>query len=158
MTRPTARDKQNNVAGPDKDAKPSGQVLKTKNLDAALQETAGNGNGNGDENGNGERKKRSKSLVVGGTKYLTQYNKKFENRVKWMNPDRNMIFSIIPGTVIKVFVNPGDKVSEGDSMIILEAMKMRNKVLFPREGTISKVRVREGEKIPRGHLIIEMED
>lgn len=157
MAGQASEDKQKkNNAMPDKDAKMSGQAVQPAKQGAAAREPDGNENGNGNENG--ERKKRSKSLVINGTKYLTRYNKKFENRVRWMNPDRNKIFSVIPGTVIKVFVNQGDTVSEGDSMIILEAMKMRNKVLFPREGTISKVRVREGEKIPKGHLIIEMED
>ena len=105
----------------------------------------------------GDRKVRYKSLVIDGTKYRTRSNKKFDNRSGWTNPDQRKIYSVIPGTVIKIFVNEGDRVSAGDSMIVLEAMKMKNKVVFPSGGLVKKIRVKEGEKIPKGFLMVELE-
>jgi|GEM_PF-1302075 len=106
----------------------------------------------------GDRKITCKSLVIDGTKYRTRHNKKFENRKKWYNPDPNKIISVIPGTVLKLSAAEGKKVSAGDDMLVLEAMKMKNRILFPRDGVVKSVMVREGEKIPKGFLMIEMEN
>ena len=106
----------------------------------------------------GDKKIRCKSLVIDGTKYKTQTNKKFENRVKYTAPDQLKIFSVIPGTVLKILTSEGEVISAGDSLIILESMKMKNKILFPREGTVKKIWVKEGDKIPKGHLMVELED
>jgi len=111
---------------------------------------------NGEENGNGDRKTRRRSLIIDGTKYWTIYNSKFENRKKWINPDPKLVNSFIPGTVVKVFVKEGQVVKEGDDMLILEAMKMKNKVVFHRNGTVKSVMVKEGEKIPKNHVMIEL--
>jgi len=106
----------------------------------------------------GDKKIRWKSLVVDGIKYRTHHNKKFENRVKWTNPDQCKVFSVIPGTVLKILTSEGEKVSTGDNMIILEAMKMKNKIVFSRDGIVKKISVKEGEKIPKGYLMVELED
>lgn len=118
----------------------------------------GNGKGNGsDLNGDcGNGKIRCKSLVIDGTKYRTQYNKKFENRKPWENPDHRKVISQIPGTVLKVLVEPGQEVERGEQMLILEAMKMKNKILFNDAGIVKKIHVKEGDKIPKDHLMLEM--
>jgi biotin carboxyl carrier protein len=105
----------------------------------------------------GGKKVRCKSLVIDGTKYRTTYNRKFENRKKWDSPDPRKIVSFIPGTVVKVYVKEGQEVKPGDNMLILEAMKMKNKVVFHREATVKSIRVKEGEKIPKNHVMIELE-
>ena len=117
-----------------------------------------NHNGYEPEGDCGDKKIRWKSLVIDGIKYRTHHNKKFENRVKWTAPDQRLIYSVIPGTVLKILTSEGEKVSTGDSMIILEAMKMKNKILFPRDGIVKKIRVKEGEIIPKGYLMVELED
>lgn len=102
-------------------------------------------------------KVRCKSLIIDSTRYRTRYNKKFENRKTWKNPDPKKIISFIPGTIVKVFIKEGQKVKEGDNMLVLEAMKMKNRVKFPVEGTVRSIRVKEGEKIPKDYVMIEME-
>jgi biotin carboxyl carrier protein len=106
----------------------------------------------------GDGKIRCKSLVIDGTKYRTRYNKKFENRKKWSNENSNKIISVIPGTVLKLFAAEGERVSAGDEMMILEAMKMKNRILFPKDGIVKSLMVREGEKIPKGFLMVELEE
>ncbi len=105
----------------------------------------------------GEKRTRCKSLVVEGTKYRTQLNEKFKNRKQWALPDPKEIVSTIPGTVIKIFVKEGQEVKPGDQMLILEAMKMKNKVVFHTAGRIKSIKVSEGEKIPKDHLMLELE-
>ncbi|HRW63912.1 MAG TPA: acetyl-CoA carboxylase biotin carboxyl carrier protein subunit [Bacteroidales bacterium] len=91
-----------------------------------------------------------------GAKYKTLLTEKYKNRVKWEKPDLRKIYSQIPGTVIKVYVEEGQKVNEGDLMMVLEAMKMKNKILFTQDGVVNKIYVSENEKIPKNHLMIEL--
>jgi len=95
-------------------------------------------------------------LQVQGAKYKTLLTEKYKNRKKWVNPDINQMFSDIPGTVVKIYVEEGQKVKEGDLMMILEAMKMKNKIYFPVDGTVKKIYVKEEEKVPKGRLMIEL--
>ncbi len=103
-----------------------------------------------------ESPQRFNTLVVNGDKYRTLYTEKFKNRKKWVKPDQRKIYSDIPGTVLKLFVKEGQKVKEGDVMMILETMKMKNKIIFPIDGTVKKIYVSEEERIPKGHLMIEL--
>ncbi|HEC41792.1 MAG TPA: acetyl-CoA carboxylase biotin carboxyl carrier protein subunit [Bacteroides sp.] len=101
-------------------------------------------------------KLRCKSLIIDGTKYRTRLNYKFENRKKYEPPDSRKITSIIPGTILKLFVKEGQQVKEGEQMLILEAMKMKNIILFDEDGTVEKIHVKEGERVPKNQLIVEL--
>ncbi len=48
------------------------------------------------------------------------------------------------------------KVKKGDSMIILEAMKMQNKITIHRDGVIKNIHVKEGQKVMKGKLLMEL--
>jgi biotin carboxyl carrier protein len=104
-----------------------------------------------------DEKVKCKSLQINETKYRTQLTKKFENRKPWQAPDPKKVLSYLPGTILKVFVKKGQKVKEGDPVVILEAMKMRNKVNMPSAGVIKSVNVKTGENVPKGYVIVEME-
>jgi len=100
---------------------------------------------------------RYQSLIIEGTKYRTLLNRKFENRKNWNNPDPKKVISYIPGTVVKVFIREGQQVEQGDSILILEAMKMKNRIVFSRSGKVKSVNVSEGEKVPKDYVMIELE-
>jgi biotin carboxyl carrier protein len=104
----------------------------------------------------GEKKARCKTLIIDGDKYRTRYNTKFERRKVWKNPNSKKITSNIPGTVIKVYAKAGQEVKKGDPILILEAMKMKNKILFHTDGTVKSVRVKEGDVVPKHHLMLEL--
>lgn len=59
----------------------------------------------------------------------------------------NAIKAPLPGLVVKVLVKPGDEVKLGDTVVIMEAMKMQNNIATPVDGTVSKVNVRDGESV-----------
>ncbi len=94
---------------------------------------------------------------VQSLKYRTRVTKKFINRKKYEEPDPRQIKSYIPGTVIKIYGKRGKKLKKGNTILILEAMKMRNKILMPFDGKIKAIHVKEGEKIPKDFLMVELE-
>jgi biotin carboxyl carrier protein len=100
--------------------------------------------------------KEFKNLVVQGAVYKTTYTWKFENRVKWETPNPNHIYSFIPGTIIDIFVKPKEKVKEGETLLLLEAMKMQNQVRMPFDGEIVKIHVKKDEVIPKKFLMLEI--
>ena len=63
----------------------------------------------------------------------------------------------MPGNILKINVAPGQKVEEGDVLIVLEAMKMENDIKSDRDGTVTAINVSKGESILEGTdlLIIE---
>lgn len=63
----------------------------------------------------------------------------------------------IPGTVIKIVANEGDMVTEGQPLMVLEAMKMETNVLAPRSGKLLRILVETGTQVEAGELIAELE-
>jgi biotin carboxyl carrier protein len=64
------------------------------------------------------------------------------------------ITSQMTGRVVRVDVEPGQKVSEGEVLLIIEAMKMENEVLAPKSGTVKEVAVAAGARVNEGDLLI----
>lgn len=60
----------------------------------------------------------------------------------------------ITGTVWKVEVKVGDSVTEGDTVAILESMKMEMPVEAEDEGTVSKILVEEGQSVSEGDTLV----
>jgi len=110
-----------------------------------------------DTNGDcGDKKARCKTLIIDGDRYRTRHNAKFEKRKTWKNPNPKKITSKIPGTIIKVYTKVGEEVKKGDPILLLEAMKMKNKILFHIDGKVKSIKVKEGERVPKDHLMLEM--
>ena len=62
----------------------------------------------------------------------------------------------MPGLVISVLVEEGQKISKGDVLIILESMKMQNELRSPRDGLISRLRVKEGDNVERKQTLLSV--
>ena len=87
--------------------------------------------------------------------FRTFLTKKYVNRKVWQSPDPKKLFSFIPGTIVDVFVKSGQNIEEGDDLLILEAMKMRNKVKSTYTGKIKSVKVKKNQVVPKDYLLIE---
>ena len=96
-------------------------------------------------------------FAVTARKYKTLLTKKYQNRKQWINPSPYDIQSIIPGTILEIFVKEGDVVAEGAPLLILEAMKMQNRIQMPFTARIKKINVEIGVRIPKDSLMIELE-
>ncbi len=69
----------------------------------------------------------------------------------------NALRAPIAGTVLQVSVQPGQEVNEGDSLIVLEAMKMETEVTAPVSGTVKSVPVKVGMAVQSGDLLVQFE-
>lgn len=64
----------------------------------------------------------------------------------------------MPGKVTRVLVAVGDQVTQGQPVLILEAMKMEHTLKAPRAGVVREVRARDGELVQPGAALIALED
>lgn len=63
----------------------------------------------------------------------------------------------LPGVVIKINAKVGDKVSAGDTLLILEAMKMENNITADANGTIKAILCKEGDQVQSGQALVELD-
>ena len=78
-----------------------------------------------------EREKRLKSASEGGSGEGGEFNLK----------------APMPGLVVAIAVNEGDKIEKGQVLIILESMKMQNELKSPKAGTVGRIRVKPGDSV-----------
>lgn len=64
----------------------------------------------------------------------------------------------MPGRVIAVKVEPGQTVSRGDEILVVEAMKMENAIRAPRDGVVREVRAVVGDMVSPGVVLVELEE
>lgn len=64
------------------------------------------------------------------------------------------IVAPMPGTVLRVEVNSGDNVVKGQTLLVLEAMKMENEIMAPADGVIKEVNVTQGVSVNAGDILI----
>lgn len=96
-------------------------------------------------------------FVVEFRKYKTELTKKFLARKKWEPLDISQILAHIPGTIVDLYVEEGAKVAEGEKLMVLEAMKMRNTIYAEFDGVISSINVKVGDKVRKNQLMFEMD-
>ena len=69
----------------------------------------------------------------------------------------NNVSSQIPGRVVKISVKKGDQVKEGDSILVLESMKMQVSIKAHKTGIIKSIKVEEGKSISRNDVVATIE-
>lgn len=65
-----------------------------------------------------------------------------------------IVKSPMPGNILKINVAPGQKVEEGDVLIVLEAMKMENEIVATKSGTVAQVAVSKGAVVETGAPLV----
>jgi biotin carboxyl carrier protein len=64
----------------------------------------------------------------------------------------------MPGKVVKLMKKEGDTVTKGETVLILEAMKMENEIKAGADGIIKAINVKEGQALDSGFLMVEIEE
>ncbi len=70
------------------------------------------------------------------------------------NTTGETIVAPMPGTILRVEVNTGDSVAQGDTLLILEAMKMENEILAPMNGVVKQLNVEKGASVNPGDILV----
>ncbi len=63
----------------------------------------------------------------------------------------------LPGSIFKILKNEGDEVKKGDTIMIMEAMKMENNIMSEKEGTIVSMKVKVGDSVLQNDVLAEIE-
>lgn len=69
----------------------------------------------------------------------------------------NALLAPLPGTVVEVFVKPGEQVEAGQVALIIEAMKMKNSIRSVRSGVVKRVLVSAGQTVAHRQPLVEFE-
>jgi glutaconyl-CoA/methylmalonyl-CoA decarboxylase subunit gamma len=64
------------------------------------------------------------------------------------------IIAPMPGTVLQVAINIGDSVTKGQTLLILEAMKMENEIMAPTDGVVQELNITKGVSVNTGDILV----
>ena len=70
----------------------------------------------------------------------------------------NLVVAPMPGLIKKISAKTGDTVSEGDALLVLEAMKMEHTLIAPRDGIIAEMNAEAGDQVEDGAVLVVLED
>lgn len=128
-----------------------GRTLIVQLVEIGRHDEEGNRNLVFEVNGN-----RREIKIKDKTRRDTGISTKADNTVMADPENKNEVGSSIPGNINKVLVNEGDEVKEGQSLIIIEAMKMETNIVAPVSGVIEFIAVKEGQQVKTGELLIKI--
>ena len=97
------------------------------------------------------------ALALEGGTYDTRLTPKFLRRKPFEPKNANVLRALIPGVVAEIGVAPGQAVRKGETLVILEAMKMLNRIAAPADGRVKSLAVTAGEKVSKGQALAEIE-
>jgi biotin carboxyl carrier protein len=66
---------------------------------------------------------------------------------------RQQILAPMPGKIVRVLVQAGEKVEVGQGLLVVEAMKMQNEIRSPKSGTVERLLVKEGQPVNAGEIL-----
>jgi len=97
-------------------------------------------------------------LSINGENYTLELEKDISTKSKSGKQQKgNSVSSPMPGLLVKVPVSVGDEVKSGETLAIVEAMKMQNELPSPRDGIVKKINGKEGEQVDALQVIVELE-
>jgi acetyl/propionyl-CoA carboxylase alpha subunit len=104
---------------------------------------------------------KTQVIKVNGNLYTVAIEDKYDLLLKQLGMEMGVTNKVqeikapMPGLVLKVMVQEGQQVHKGDSLIVLEAMKMENILKSPAEGIVNKILVTEGDKTEKNGVLIQ---
>ncbi len=88
--------------------------------------------------------------------FETRLTRKFGMRKRFQKKDPRIIRAAIPGVIAQINVENGKPVRQGETVLILEAMKMLNSLKAAQDGVVKHIRVRKGDKVAKDQILIEI--
>lgn len=102
-------------------------------------------------------------LNINGVNYNTTVNTEIDILLKKLGMDNlvskkvNELKAPMPGLVFKILATVGQEVNEGDTIMVLEAMKMENNLKSPTTGKITEIKVKEGDAVEKNQILLVFE-
>lgn len=97
------------------------------------------------------------TLTLDGTAYETALTRKYSLRKPHVPKDPGRVAAFIPGLILDVLVKPGDRVRRGQSLLVLEAMKMQNHLAAPLDGLVREVATAPGDSVAKGQVLVAIQ-
>jgi biotin carboxyl carrier protein len=100
--------------------------------------------------------------VVGVDKYFAVNGVEFtieapmRSRTKGRNQDHGQMISPMPGKILKIFVAPGEIVTVGSPILVMEAMKMEHTIKASKDGKIEAILYKEGDQVAGGVELVKL--
>lgn len=89
--------------------------------------------------------------------YQTRLSCKYKRRKPYQPADPKAILSFLPCTIIDIFVKEGEDVKKGDVLMVLDAMKMKNRLICNMDGKVKSLPVMCGDRVSKGTVLLELE-
>jgi biotin carboxyl carrier protein len=102
-------------------------------------------------------KSSNAELALEAGNYETRLTKKFLARKPYEKPDPRVVKAVIPGVIAEIDAEIGKRVKRGETLLVLEAMKMRNLIAAPHDGVVRTLHVVSGDKVVKGQVLVELE-
>ncbi len=108
-------------------------------------------------------KQRLLHVRVNGEAYDVRITDELDDLIERMGLSANTTHAIadvkapMPGLVVKVLVRPGEHVTKGQPLLILEAMKMENIIKAPGDATVKEVFVEAGQAVDKNQLLVRLD-
>ena len=103
------------------------------------------------------------TILINGEKYQVEITTKYDQLLKQLGFDKmsaakvNHVKAPMPGMVLRILVSPGDAIKKGDSLLVLEAMKMENVIKATGDAVVKKIVAEEKSAVDKGQILIEFE-
>ena len=108
-----------------------------------------------------DREQKLVKIKVNGEVYQVAVTTQLDLLLKKLGMENSTASKVLqlkapmPGLVLTILVKEGQEVKKGDSLLVLEAMKMENIIKSPTDGTINKIEVAHGDKIEKNTVLIK---
>jgi biotin carboxyl carrier protein len=106
---------------------------------------------------------KSMTLLINGNEYTISVKDKYDILLEKLGMNNlasakvNNIKAPMPGLVFDIKVQVGDTIAKGDTVLVLEAMKMENMLKAPGDGVIKNIKVNKGEAVEKNQILVELE-
>ncbi len=110
-----------------------------------------------------DEKSKELALNIDGQSYNVSVKEPLDQLLEKMGMDLSSlqkaepIKAPMPGMILKILVEPGQQISKGDGILILEAMKMENVLKASGDATVKSINVDENTAVEKGAVLIELE-
>lgn len=103
------------------------------------------------------------TILVNGIKYQVELKNKYDQLLQQLGLDKmvsgklNNVKAPMPGMVLRILVKAGDTIKKGDSLLVLEAMKMENVIKASGDAVVKKILATEKSAVDKGQVLIDFE-